>query len=140
MKAALIHEYGGPIEVTEVTLRDCGPREARVRVDASGICRTDMTFAAGLAGAVTPVPLVLGHEGTGTVTAVGSDVARLAVGDRVIGSFVPACGTCWHCVRGEGSQCELLYAGHVAPTGRLADGGPRAARSPRRCWCGRRRW
>lgn len=122
MKAALIHEYGGTLDVVDVTLRDCGPLEARVRVDASGICHTDMSIAAGLAGDSMRVPLILGHEGTGIVTAVGRDVRSLAVGDRVIGSFVPACGRCWHCVRGESTQCERAYTEPTTPTGQLADG------------------
>jgi S-(hydroxymethyl)glutathione dehydrogenase/alcohol dehydrogenase len=53
-----------------------------------------------------PMPMVLGHEGTGTVIEVGPGVSRVRPGDRVILSWAPRCGTCWHCVRRESQHCE----------------------------------
>ena len=55
-------------------------------------------------------PLILGHEGAGTVLAVGSDVSRVQVGDRIIASFVPACGNCFFCLRDQSQLCEAMGA------------------------------
>ncbi|HVM53856.1 MAG TPA: Zn-dependent alcohol dehydrogenase, partial [Acidimicrobiales bacterium] len=56
-----------------------------------------------------PGPSILGHEGAGTVEAVGSGVEKVKVGDTVVVSFIPACGRCWHCVRGESQLCDVGF-------------------------------
>ena len=53
---------------------------------------------------------MLGHEGTGVVEKVGADVTRLQVGDRVIGSFIPACGVCWYCLHDQSNLCAETYS------------------------------
>jgi len=76
-----------------------------VQIDASGVCHSDITVASG--GVPMPVPIILGHEGAGTVLEVGSAVSRVKVGDRVIASFVPACGNCWFCLRDQSNLCVM---------------------------------
>ena len=71
---------------------DVGPRDVLVRLTASGICHTDLTVIDGLSA--LPLPMVPGHEGCGIVEAVGAEVQRTKVGDRVLASVSPACGRC----------------------------------------------
>ena len=75
-----------------------------VRYEASGVCHSDLSVMNGTLP--IPPPTVLGHEGAGIVEEIGRGVTRVAVGDRVVASFVPACGACWHCARGESQLCE----------------------------------
>jgi S-(hydroxymethyl)glutathione dehydrogenase / alcohol dehydrogenase len=83
---------------------DPGPGEVLVRYGASGLCHTDLSV---MNGAVPlPPPAILGHEGAGTVEAVGAGVRGLAVGDQVVATAFPHCETCWHCLRGEAQLCE----------------------------------
>jgi S-(hydroxymethyl)glutathione dehydrogenase/alcohol dehydrogenase len=70
------------------------------------VCHSDF---ANIDGTLPAQRLVLGHEGTGIVEQVGSDVIGLHVGDRVIGSFVPACGACWYCLRDQSNLCAQTY-------------------------------
>ena len=79
------------------------PQDALVRVEASGICGSDLHI---YHGRVPVEPgFTIGHEFVGTVLAVGDDVDRAAVGDRVLGCFHTACGTCLACVRGDYHRC-----------------------------------
>src|ERR1700693_456745 len=88
-------------EVPEPELQH--PEDALVRVEASGICGSDLHIYHGR----TPVErgFTIGHEFVGTVLAVGDAVERAAVGDRVLGCFHTACGTCVACVRGDYHRC-----------------------------------
>lgn len=90
--------------VEEVAMLDPGPRDVVVRLGASGLCHSDLSVFNG--SSPLPPPIILGHEGAGTVEWVGSEVSRAAVGDRVIASLSPMCGTCWHCSRAEPHLCE----------------------------------
>ncbi|HVQ59770.1 MAG TPA: alcohol dehydrogenase catalytic domain-containing protein [Solirubrobacterales bacterium] len=78
--------------------------DAVVRVDASGICGSDLHIYHGR----VPVEqgFTIGHEFVGTVIAAGDDVERVAVGDRVLGTFLTACGTCSSCLRGDYHRCR----------------------------------
>jgi alcohol dehydrogenase len=81
------------------------PQDALIRVEASGICGSDLHI---YHGRVPVEPgFTIGHEFVGTVLAVGDDVERAAVGDRVLGCFHTACGTCVACVRGDYHRCVL---------------------------------
>src|SRR5262245_60314538 len=82
---------------------DPGPGQVLVRYGASGLCHSDLSMMRAAYGA----PSILGHEAAGVIEAVGADVANLAVGDHVVASFVPHCGTCWHCLRAETQHCEF---------------------------------
>ena len=96
MRAAVLEEFGEPLVVQEVDLRDPQPGEALVRLVACGVCHTDLYTASG----VDPsgyAPTVLGHEGAGVVEAVGEGVSSLEVGDHVVTLFSPQCRECVHC-------------------------------------------
>ena len=118
MKAAVLAEYGAELVVEEVKAPALGPRDVRMHIDASGVCHSDLSIARG--GVPKPPPLILGHEGTGTILEVGADVSRVSPGDRVVASFIPACGNCWYCLQGESHHCDLLLplAGRVKATRR----------------------
>lgn len=105
MRAALVRGAGAPFEVVDgVEHRAPGPDEVVVRVRAAGLCHTDLTQAAG--GFGQRFPVVLGHEGAGEVVEVGTGVTDVRVGDRVVLTWVPPCGRCYTCVRGETYLCR----------------------------------
>jgi S-(hydroxymethyl)glutathione dehydrogenase / alcohol dehydrogenase len=96
MRAAVLEEFGEPLVVEELELTDPKQGEALVRLEACGVCHTDLYTASG----VDPsgyAPTVLGHEGAGVVEARGPGVSSLEVGDRVVTLFSPQCGECIHC-------------------------------------------
>jgi S-(hydroxymethyl)glutathione dehydrogenase/alcohol dehydrogenase len=120
MRAALLLDYAEPLVCEEVAATALDDHEVRVRVDASGVCHSDLSV---LQGKVKmPVPTILGHEGTGIVTEVGDAVRRARVGDRVIVSFHPTCGTCWYCRHGHPNHCEHDI-GATVPRAHRAGGG-----------------
>jgi S-(hydroxymethyl)glutathione dehydrogenase / alcohol dehydrogenase len=101
---AAIYVGRDDVRIEDVDLANPGPRDVVVRVEASGLCHSDLSVVNG--SAPVPPPLVLGHEGAGTVEWAGPEVTRVKVGDRVIGSLSPVCGSCWHCTRAETHLCE----------------------------------
>ncbi|HEX6738500.1 MAG TPA: Zn-dependent alcohol dehydrogenase [Vicinamibacteria bacterium] len=105
MKAAVCHQRNQPLRVEEVALDPPGPGEVAVRLAASGVCHSDLSAISG----VLPVelPAVLGHEGAGTVEAVGPGVSGLAPGDPVVLSWVTSCGSCFFCGCGRPNLCEV---------------------------------
>src|SRR5260221_3568739 len=92
MRAAVFVGVDEPLSVEKLTPIDPGPYDAVVRVGASGVCRSDLSLAHG--HLPIPPPVILGHEGAGTVEAVGSAVTLVRPGDRAIADVVPACGRC----------------------------------------------
>jgi 2-desacetyl-2-hydroxyethyl bacteriochlorophyllide A dehydrogenase len=113
--------FQGPGEVRVEERPDPVPLaadDAVVRVDASGVCGSDLHI---YHGRVPVEPgFVIGHEFVGTVTAAGDGVSGVRVGDRVLGCFQTACGTCLHCRRGEYHQCDHgRVFGHGAGLGSL---------------------
>ena len=104
MKALVFEEYAGPLEVREVPDPSPSPGGVVVRVGATGVCRSDWHGWQGHDPDVR-LPHVPGHELAGTVEAVGADVRRWSVGDRVTVPFVCACGTCAQCAAGDHQVC-----------------------------------
>ena len=104
MRAAVLTEYNQPLVIEDLSEPALGPRDVRVQIDASGVCHSDLTVQTG--GVPMPLPIVLGHEGSGTVVEVGSEVSRVHPGDRVIASFIPVCGDCFHCLHGQSNLCQ----------------------------------
>lgn len=115
VRAAVLRSPGQALEVVDAELKRPGPGEARVRVDATGICRSDLHVAD--TGESIEFPAVLGHEGAGVIEEVGPDCA-LTVGDHVVLSWSPRCGTCPRCVEGRPNLCQQLTTS--ANTGGLA--------------------
>ena len=120
MKVAVAFEVGQPLVIEDLPVPSVGPRDVRVRIAASGICHTDVTVIDGLS--TLPLPLVPGHEACGTVEQVGPEVRRVAVGDRVLASVSPACGSCWWCLNGCSNHCVRGPVVSKTPRFELADG------------------
>src|ERR1700753_1106485 len=94
---------GEPVQVTEVLVPDPGPGEALVRVQACGVCHTDLHYKMG--GIGDDDPYLRGHEAAGVVEAVGDDVTDVAPGDFVILNWRAVCGQCRACKRGRPWYC-----------------------------------
>jgi len=104
-KAAVLTAVDSPLEIRDdVELADPLPGEVRIRLGASGVCHSDLSVQNGTIP--LPTPVVLGHEGAGTVVEVGFGVQNVKPGDHVVCSFVPNCGECYFCRRGQAFQCE----------------------------------
>lgn len=120
VRAAVLPAVGAPLEVTEIVLPDPGPGQVRVRLAAAGVCHSDLSLSDGTMR--VPVPAVLGHEGAGTVVAVGEGVAGVAPGDRVVLNWAPACGSCHACGLGEVWLCANALNGAANVHARTSDG------------------
>ena len=113
--AAVLHDVNKPYSIETVELDPPKRGEVLVKIGAAGICRSDLHFQKG--EATIALPAVLGHEGSGTVQAVGEGVTMVKSGDRVILSFVPNCGHCPSCETGRPYLCDE----HARTTGKLFD-------------------
>ena len=102
-KGVVVRSAGGPPVLEEYTVEDPGPGEVLVRVQASGVCHTDLMYLDGLIG--DHFPYLLGHEGSGIVEAVGPGVESPKVGDYVILAWRAPCGKCRFCRIGKPSFC-----------------------------------
>jgi propanol-preferring alcohol dehydrogenase len=107
MKAAVLAEFNKPLRIVELPRPEPGPCEIVVKVEASGICHTDIHTARGEWTHKPPLPLVLGHEAVGVVSRVGQGVKRVKEGDRVAVPWLhSACGCCRFCAGGWETLCE----------------------------------
>src|SRR5213080_871789 len=125
MRAAVLEEFGAPLVVQEVDLAEPRAGEALVRLEACGVCHTDMYTASG-ADPSGYAPTVLGHEGAGVVEAIGPDVNELAVGDHVVTLFSPQCRECEHCRSPKTNLCLAIR--EQQNLGYLPDGTARLSR------------
>lgn len=121
VRAAVLPAVGSPLEIAEIDLPDPGPGQVRVRLAAAGVCHSDLSLTDGTMR--LPVPAVLGHEGAGTVVAVGEGVKHLEPGDGVVLNWAPACGNCHACALGEVWLCANALAGAAEVHARRADDG-----------------
>jgi len=120
MRAAVLTAYNEPLEIEDLSAPNLGPHDVRIQIEASGVCHSDLTFQKG--GVPFPPPVILGHEGSGTVLQVGDAVSRVKVGDRIISSFTPQCGNCWFCLHDKTNLCQGVGELMFAPRGMRADG------------------
>ncbi len=120
MRAAVLTAPNEPLVVEEVTPDALGPQDVLVRVEASGICHSDLLRAQGIL--TFNAPYVLGHEGAGVVEEIGAEVRSLRPGDRVIASWVASCGACPWCVDGQTHLCHELVPQMWALRLRRSDG------------------
>jgi S-(hydroxymethyl)glutathione dehydrogenase / alcohol dehydrogenase len=125
MRAAVLEEFGAPLVVQEVDLAEPQAGEVLVRLEACGVCHTDMYTASG-ADPSGYAPTVLGHEGAGVVEALGPDVTDLAVGDHVVTLFSPQCRECEHCLSPKTNLCLAIR--EQQNLGYLPDGTARLSR------------
>lgn len=110
-RAAVLERTGGPFVLRDVALEAPRPDEVRVRIRAVGVCHTDLAHRDGLA-AFAP-PAVLGHEGSGVVETVGSEVTHVQPGDPVVLSYF-SCRTCPSCRSRRPAYCASAFAGNFA--------------------------
>src|ERR1700712_2266497 len=113
LTAAVPESKGAPFVLQELELGDLRPDDVLVRVVAAGICHTDLIIRD--QWYPVPLPAVLGHEGAGTVRAVGAGVSGIAVGDRVALSF-GSCGGCPTCLTGRPAYCHDFFARNFGST------------------------
>ncbi|MCM2578204.1 Zn-dependent alcohol dehydrogenase [Streptomyces meridianus] len=119
-RAAVLPAVGAPLELTGIELPEPGRGQVRIRLAAAGVCHSDLSLSNGTLR--QPVPAVLGHEGAGTVTAVGEGVTAVAPGDPIVLNWAPSCGSCHYCGLGEPWLCADAMAGAAAPYARAQDG------------------
>ncbi|MER6106287.1 Zn-dependent alcohol dehydrogenase [Streptomyces sp. NPDC001832] len=110
MRAAVLHEIGqDKLEVLDdVEAVGFGPGKVKLRIRATGLCHSDVSAMSGVLP--QPAPFIPGHEGAGEVIDVGDGVTGLNTGDRVLVCWLPACGSCPSCKRG---QTQLCLAGFM---------------------------
>jgi len=103
MRAAVLSEVPGKLEIDEVQIDNPGPREVLIRTAAAGLCHSDLHFMEGKYPC--PLPAVLGHEAAGVVEKVGDQVSYVKPGDHVITCLSVYCGNCEYCLTGHLSLC-----------------------------------
>ncbi len=119
MRAAVLEQFGEPLEVQEIELADPRAGEVLVRLEACGVCHTDLYTASG-ADPSGYAPAVLGHEGCGIVERTGEGVSLVREGDRVVTLFSPQCGECEHCLSPRTNLCMAIRAEQIS--GLMPDG------------------
>ncbi|WP_405007826.1 S-(hydroxymethyl)mycothiol dehydrogenase [Kitasatospora purpeofusca] len=103
VKAVVARAKGAPVEVTTIVVPDPGPGEVVVRIQACGVCHTDLHYREG--GINDEFPFLLGHEAAGIVETVGEGVSEVAPGDFVVLNWRAVCGQCRACRRGRPQYC-----------------------------------
>jgi S-(hydroxymethyl)glutathione dehydrogenase/alcohol dehydrogenase len=125
MRAAVLEEFGKPLAVQEIDLAEPRSGEVLVRLEACGVCHTDLYTASG-ADPSGYAPTVLGHEGAGVVERVGDGVTLVGPGDHVVTLFSPQCGECIHCKSPRTNLCLAIR--DKQGQGYLPDGTARLSR------------
>lgn len=113
IKAAVCHAFGAPLEIEDILLRAPEMGEIEVTLDAVAICHSDISYAEGAWGG--SLPAVYGHEAAGIVSAVGTGVTGVSLGDSVVVTLIRACGACGSCAGGKPTLCETPYDGDTGP-------------------------
>ncbi len=122
MKAAVVREFGAPLQIEEVEVKRPGRNQILVKVIASGVCHTDLHAVEGDWPVKPKMPLIPGHEGVGYVVAVGPDVNNVKEGDAVgVPWLYSACGCCDHCITGWETLCESQQNGGYSVDGGFAE-------------------
>jgi S-(hydroxymethyl)glutathione dehydrogenase / alcohol dehydrogenase len=120
VKALVVNAAGRSFDLEDVDVAAPVGREVLIDVQASGLCHTDLLFAA---NNIAPFPAVFGHEVSGVVAQIGPDVTQFRVGDHVVGSLIQSCGSCARCQSGRSFQCL-----HPEATQRRPGDAPRLSR------------
>src|SRR5213082_3155704 len=126
IRAAVLEEFGAPLDVQELDLAEPKEGEVLVRLVACGVCHTDLYTASG-ADPSGYTPTVLGHEGAGVVERVGEGVNDVTQGDHVVTLFSPQCRECVHCLDPRTNLCLAIR--EQQGLGHLPDGTTRLSRN-----------
>ncbi|MEQ9487984.1 MAG: Zn-dependent alcohol dehydrogenase [Alphaproteobacteria bacterium] len=124
VEAAVMYAVGEPLVVESLELEAPRAGEVLVKIGASGVCHSDYHVVSGQSG--HDLPVVLGHEGAGTIVAVGDGVGELAPGDHVVLSWIPFCGECFFCTHEQTHLCKA-YIGPLW-AGTMTDGSNRLSK------------
>jgi len=108
MRAAILESAPGGVHVEEIPLPEPGAGEVLVKVNACGVCHTDLHVMK--AEVAFPTPAVMGHEISGTVAALGNGVKGPAIGSKVVSAFIMPCGFCAPCAAGRDDLCDSFFA------------------------------
>src|SRR5687767_6370779 len=112
-KAAIVRELNAPVEIVDAQIGEPGPGQVKIKTVAASVCHSDLSVQNGTIPWMFPA--LLGHEGAGEIIAVGEGVTGREVGDHVIYNWVPFCGTCFFCQRGETYYCNQGYGLGLVP-------------------------
>jgi len=107
VKGVIARSKGAPVELVDIVVPDPGPGEAVVKIQACGVCHTDLHYRAG--GINDEFPFLLGHEAAGVVEAVGEGVSEVEPGDFVVLNWRAVCGECRACRKGEPQYCFATH-------------------------------
>lgn len=107
VKGVIARSKGADVELVDIIVPDPGPGEAVVKIDACGVCHTDLHYREG--GINDEFPFLLGHEAAGIVEAVGEGVTEVAPGDFVILNWRAVCGQCRACAKGKPQYCFATH-------------------------------
>ncbi|MFI2609251.1 alcohol dehydrogenase AdhP [Kitasatospora sp. NPDC018619] len=122
MKAAVVHDFTEPLVIEDRPVPEPAAQQVRVRIEASGLCHTDIHAAHGDWPVKPSPPFVPGHEGVGVVEAVGGQVRHVRVGERVaIPWLADACGRCDQCVTGWETLCLQQHNSGYSVDGAYAE-------------------
>jgi S-(hydroxymethyl)glutathione dehydrogenase/alcohol dehydrogenase len=122
VKGLVARGHDAPPELLDLALPPVGPGDVRVRVEAAGVCHSDLSM---LNGTIKPsFPVLLGHEAAGVVVEVGDAVTGMEAGARVVLNWAPPCRQCWFCLNAEPWLCRRVEGMVSRPRGTLADGTP----------------
>jgi propanol-preferring alcohol dehydrogenase len=122
MKAAVVREFGKPLQIEEMPVREPGKNEILVKVIASGVCHTDLHAADGDWPVKPKLPLIPGHEAIGYIAALGADVKGMKEGDIVgVPWLYSACGCCEFCITGWETLCDTQQNGGYSVDGGYAE-------------------
>ena len=117
-QAAVLYEARQPLRVEDVEVLPPGPGEVTVRMKAAGVCHSDYHVMSG--DLAMPMPIILGHEGSGIIEAIGEGVKSVEIGDHVILVWRGSCGRCEYCANGRPALCDMGTA--MRFTGTMPDG------------------
>lgn len=120
VKGVVAKAVGEPVSLETIVVPDPGPGEALVKIQACGVCHTDLHYREG--GINDEFPFLLGHEAAGVIEAVGDDVTTVQSGDFVVLNWRAVCGECRACKRGEPHLCFNTH--NAAQSMTLEDGTP----------------
>jgi propanol-preferring alcohol dehydrogenase len=122
MRAAVVTDFTAPLEIQEIPVPEPGPDEVLVRIEASGLCHTDIHAARGDWPVKPTPPFVPGHEGVGRIEKLGSGVTSRAVDERVAIAWLgSACGECRYCIAGWETLCEQQQNSGYSVNGAFAE-------------------